>query len=138
MYKDLLNPNSEILNSKQILNPKFECSKHYDLEQRTLEFTKRVINYVNNLPKNLPNIEISKQLIRSAGSIGANYIEANEALGKKDFIMRIKISRKEAKESCYWLELAQPKEEYLAEKESLLQEATELMKIFGSIFRKSE
>ena len=80
----------------------------YNLESRTLEFTKRVIEYIDKLPKTLTNIEIGKQLIRSAGSVGANYIEANEALSKKDFIMRIKISRKEAKESRYWLSLANP------------------------------
>ena len=60
---------------------------------------------MDKIPKNLPNTEISKQLVRSAGSVGANYIEANEALSKKDFLMRAKISRKEAKESCYWIKL---------------------------------
>ena len=96
-----------------------------------------MISYVNALPKNLSRIEIGKQLVRSAGSIGANYIEANEALGKKDFLMRIKISRKEAKESCYWLQLTEPGEDRQQEKLALVQEATELMKIFGAIFRKS-
>src|SRR3972149_250201 len=80
-------------------------SKQYDLEDRTLIFAKQVIEFVNKLPKSLSNIEISKQLVRSAGSVGANYIEANESLSKKDFIMRIKICRKEAKESRYWLKL---------------------------------
>jgi four helix bundle protein len=80
-------------------------SKKYDLEDRTLNFAKRIIEFINKLQKSLTNIEISKQLVRSAGSIGANYIEANESLSKKDFVMRIKICRKEAKESCYWLKL---------------------------------
>jgi four helix bundle protein len=96
-----------------------------------------MVAYINNLPKTLPNQEIGRQLLRAAGSIGANYIEANEALGKKDFLMRIKISRKEAKECCYWIKLTEPKDEYFSVKESLLQESTELMKIFGAIFRKS-
>ena len=78
-----------------------QISKIYDLEERTLQFAKETINFINNVPKTLPNIEICKQLIRSAGSVGANYIEANESLGKKDFRMRIKICRKEAKESRY-------------------------------------
>jgi four helix bundle protein len=79
-------------------------------------------------------------LIRSSGSVGANYIEANEALSKKDFLMRIKISRKEAKESAYWLRLMDTDDapELVAIREALLAEAIELMKIFGSILRKSE
>lgn len=69
--------------------------KRYDLEERTLSFAKRVIEFVNKLDKTLSNIEIVKQIVRSSGSVGANYIEANEALSKKDFVMRIKICRKE-------------------------------------------
>jgi four helix bundle protein len=72
-------------------------SKPYDLEERTLRFAKEIIQFVKTLPRALANNEVAKQVIRSSGSIGANYIEANEALSRKDFIMRIKISRKEAK-----------------------------------------
>jgi len=74
------------------------------------------------------------------GSVGANYIEANEALSKKDFIMRVKICRKESKESRYWLKLLdiQDASEQENERISLIKEATELMNIFGSILRKSE
>lgn len=68
-----------------------ESTKKYDLEDRTFNFTKDVIAFINLLPKDLTNNELSKQLIRSAGSVGANYIEANESLSKKDFLMRIKI-----------------------------------------------
>ncbi len=82
-------------------------SKQYDLEERTLTFAKDVIKFVKNLPRTIANIEIIKQLARASGSVGANYIEANEALSKKDFIMRVKICRKEAKESGYWLKLTQ-------------------------------
>jgi len=113
-----------------------ENPKQYNLEERTLDFAKRVRVYVYNLPKTMANFEDGKQLIRSSGSVGANYIEANEALSKKDFLMRIKISRKEAKESIYWLKLTQPKEINIKEKEYLIQEATELMKILSSIMRK--
>lgn len=88
-------------------NEKDQNSKPYDLEERTFNFTKLVIEFVNKLPKNTANIEIGKQVIRSAGSVGANYIEANESLSKKDFVMRIKICRKESKESRYWLRLIQ-------------------------------
>ena len=80
-------------------------SKQYDLEDRTLQFAKKVRAFVKKLPKTLSNTEDTRQLIKASGSVGANYIEANEALSKKDFILRIKICRKEAKESRYWLRL---------------------------------
>jgi four helix bundle protein len=86
----------------------------------------------------MTNLEIGKQLIHSAGSVGANYIEANDSLGKKDFLMRIKISRKEAKESRYWLGLSCPFEKYEKSKQDLIQEASELMNIFGAILRNSQ
>src|SRR3990170_4224820 len=79
--------------------------KQSDLEERTFQFAKNVALYVKQLPKNVSNIEYGKQVVRASGSVGANYIEANESLSKKDFIMRIKICRKEAKESAYWLRL---------------------------------
>ena len=84
---------------------KMQNSKQYDLEGRTLDFAKRVRDFVKKLPKTLSNIEDEVQLVRASGSVGANYIEANEALSKKDFAIRIKISRKEAKESRFWLQL---------------------------------
>ena len=106
----------------------------YDLEERTFSFVKRVIAFVSRLPRSMPNIEIGRQLVRSAGSIGANYLEASESLGKKDFVMHIRICRKEAKESRYWLRLAQVKTpEDMQEQVQLVQEATEFTKIFGSI-----
>lgn len=80
-------------------------TKKYDLEKRTLDFSKNVRCFVRDLPRTISNKEDISQLVRSSGSVGANYIEANESLGKKDFAMRIKIARKEAKESTYWLEL---------------------------------
>ncbi len=86
-------------------------SKLYDLEERTLRFAKKVRLLVKKLPKTIVNIEDGKQLVKASGSVGANYIEANEALSKKDFIMRIKICRKEAKESRYWLRLIDTHEE---------------------------
>ncbi len=108
----------------------------YDLEERTFRFTKNVIDYVEKLPRRITNGEIGKQLMRSAGSVGANYIEANESLSKKDFVMRIKICRKEAKESRYWLALSVPLMEYENKKTELMCESTELMKIFESIIHK--
>ena len=118
---------------------KVENSKHYDLEERTLRFAKDVIEFASALPRTTANIELIKQVIRSSASVGSNYIEANEALGKKDFAMRVKICRKEAKESGYWLRLIEIDEERAEERRQLLiNEATELMKIFGSIVQKTK
>ena len=114
--------------------------KRYDLEERTLNFARRIIGYTKRLSKTTANFEIAKQLIRAGGSVGANYIEANEALSKKDFLMRIKICKKESKESRYWLNLSEPDDKdrpNISEKETLIEESTELMKIFGSIIEKS-
>ena len=113
--------------------------KTYDLEERTLRFAKRMRDWLIRLPRSLANVEDSKQAIRSSGSVGANYIEANESLSKKDFLMRIKICRKEAKESRFWLRLLSSEDLLvLKEKNDLIQESTELMNIFGAIIRKSE
>jgi len=114
-------------------------SKQYDLEDRTLAFAKNVRAFVKKLPKSIANIEDGRQLIKASGSVGANYIEANEALSKKDFVMRIKICRKEAKESRYWLRLVDTHDITALENErkDLEKEATELMNIFGAILRKS-
>ena len=80
-------------------------TKIYDLEDRTYEFAKNCRNFIKSIPKDLSNIEYGKQLVRSSGSQAANYIEANESLSKKDFFHRIKICRKETKESRLWLRL---------------------------------
>ncbi|KPJ69102.1 MAG: four helix bundle protein [Syntrophobacter sp. DG_60] len=112
-------------------------SKHYDLEERTLKFAKEMIEFIKTIPKTMANIEIAKQLIKSSSSVGANYIEANESLSKKDFVMRIKICRKESKESAYWLKLIEVKLQGEKERERLLEEATQLTKIFNSIVGKS-
>ena len=116
-----------------------EASKRYDLEDRCLIFAKDIIALVNLAPKTLANTEIIKQLIRSAGSVGANYIEANGALGKQDFVMRARICRKEARESKFWLNLITVGREALENKrQALIQESDELAKIFGAIIEKSK
>ncbi len=114
-------------------------SKRYDLEDRTLAFAKRVRGFAKRLPNSLANIEDGKQVFRSSGSVGANYIEANESLSKKDFALRIKICRKEAKETAYWLKLLEVTDGHTEkEQKDLVQEATELMKIFGAILQKTK
>lgn len=113
-------------------------SKKYDLEERTLVVAKDVRILLKKLPKTISNIEDGKQLARSSGSVGANYIEANESLSRKDFVLRIKICRKEAKESIYWLKLIDltGMASLEPERERIIGEVTELMKIFGAIIEK--
>ena len=120
--------------NSQNLKPK------YDLEERTFQFAKDVRLFVKTLPKTTANFEDLKQIVRSSGSVGANYIEANESLGKKDFLMRIKICRKEAKESAYFLKLINETNdlENTTEAERLIHEAIEFKKIFSSIVEKSK
>lgn len=132
------NTSIEMLNSKQDQNANDQNTKRqYDLEERTMLFARQVNSFVRELKKDIVSFENSKQLVRSAGSVAANYIEANEALSKKDFIMRIKICRKEAKESRLWLNLILPPEQANQTGERLLDEATQLMKIFGAILTKT-
>ena len=110
-------------------------NKTYDLEERTFEFAKSVRAFIQKLPRTTANIEDTRQLVRASGSVGANYIEANESLGKRDKLLRIKISRKEAKESAFWLRLidVNNNSELDCERRGLVQEAIELTNIFGSI-----
>jgi four helix bundle protein len=112
----------------------------YDLEERTFQFAKRVRLYIKKLPNNIANIEDSKQVVRASGSTGANYIEANESLSKKDFLMRVKICRKETKESAYFLRLIYETNSPEFEKEGieLHDEAVQLKKIISSIIEKSK
>ena len=115
-----------------------KTNKKYDLEGRTLLFARSVRTFVKTLPRDIANIEDIKQLARSSGSVGANYIEANESLSKKDFAYRIKICRKEAKESRFWLQLLNCKPEDEIKRSELIQESTEIMKIFGAILEKTK
>ena len=114
--------------------------KPYDLEERTFLFAQDVRRFIKKLPHNLANIEDAKQVVRSSGSIGANYIEANEALGKKDFRCRMRIARKEAKETRYWMRLLDTGENSDVEtaRQSLIRECEELRKILSTIIDKSE
>jgi four helix bundle protein len=111
-------------------------SKVYDLEKRTLKFAFAVRAFLKQISKSILNTADINQLLKASGSVGANYIEANEALSKKDFIYRIKICRKEAKESRCWLKLISIEGKTLIEeKERLISEATEFIYIFNAILR---
>ncbi len=117
-----------------------QIGKHrFDLEERTFTFAKNCSGFIKKLPRNISNIEYGKQLARSSGSVAANYIEANEALSKKDFIMRIKICRKECKETRLWLKLSdlEDNKELSESCLKLINESLELSKIFNAIITKS-
>ena len=111
--------------------------KEFDLEKRTTEFEKSVIRLCKSLSKNPINDRLISQVVGASGFIGANYREANDALGKKDIVLRMKIARREAKESQHWLELIL--EANLNRKtdiDSLLKESEELTKILSAILLK--
>lgn len=128
------NSKSEFPNKSEILN-----SKLYDLEDRTLEFGKRIIRLCQTLPKDVVNKRLADQCLRSGTSVGANYREANETDSKKDFKNRIRMSKKEAKETIYWLELIiEANQSFKNRIVDLLEEARELMKILGSIYEKTK
>jgi four helix bundle protein len=105
-----------------------DCAKPRDLEDRTFLFAESMRTFVKQLPRTLSNTEDVRQLVRASGSVAANWIEADEALSKKDFLLRVKICRKEAKESRLFLRLRH---------DALAAEARELMLIFSAIISKS-
>lgn len=106
-----------------------------DLEKRTFKFAKAVRKFCRSLKWDVVNVQDIKQLVRASGSVAANYIEANENLGDKDFKMRIRISRKEAKESGLFLALLETSDntELEAERRRLIQETVEFRKILTTI-----
>ena len=119
------------MTSQQKSNVKF------DLEERTLKFAKQIIHVCQDLPANTVNFKLIDQLIRSAGSIGANYREANDALGKKDFAQRLRIARKEAKETIFWLELVVEANLKFKERIApLIDECSQLRNILSAIIKK--
>ena len=115
-------------------------NKIYDLEERTALFAEKVRNFCLKLPKNAANVEYVPQLIRAGSSPGANYIEANESIGEKDFKMKIKTCRRESKESAYWLRLVitDGSIEQENKRAYLRQEAKEFILIFTAILKKRE
>jgi four helix bundle protein len=124
---------------REMEEKKKNSKRPYDLEERTFLFAKETRDFVTRLPKTAGNFEDIRQLVRSSGSVGANYIEANESVSKKDFLLRMKTCRKESKESAYWLRLVDCGSGLILEEECgrLTTEARELMNIFAAILRKS-
>ncbi|MGN7990500.1 four helix bundle protein [Pedobacter sp. 22226] len=113
---------------------------NFNLEERTFLFAQSVRSYCKKVTHNIINIQDIKQVVRSSGSVSANYIEANESLSKADFIYRIKICRKESKETKLWLNLIdiEDKKELEPTKLLLIDEANQLMLIFNAIIKKSQ
>ena len=115
-------------------------NQKFDLEERTYRFARDVRLFI----KSINSIDLIEedihQLLKSSGSVGANYREANDALSKKDFIYRIRISRKEAKESKYWLRLIKSMSSNIDHQglDMLIIEAEELKRILSSILQKME
>jgi four helix bundle protein len=111
-----------------------------ELNDRTYWFARDVRKVVNELPRTLASQEDSKQVIRSSGSVAANYLEAQEGSSRNDFFYRIKMCRKEARESQLWLELlAEPEASGSAEElDRLIDEANQLTRIFASIAKKQD
>lgn len=118
-----------------------DTSNKYNLNERTFRLAKTVREFCKLIKITVINLDDVKQVIRSSGSVGANFIEAQENLSQKDFYHRIKICRKESKETHYWLNLMilddKEKKENFDLKEILAKEALELTKIFGAIINKS-
>ncbi len=109
----------------------------FDLEERTTNFAKAVIRLCKTLPRNSINDRLIDQVVGASGSVGANYREANDALGKKDFLQRMKISRRESKEAHHWLDLIlEANENKEVEIRPLLTEVTELKNILSAIINK--
>jgi len=120
--------------TNQITNSNHQIK--FDLEERTSNFGKEIINFSKGIKINPINNPIINQLVRSGTSVGANYCEANESNSKRDFIHKISIAKKEAKETMYWLGLissAEPTKENDAKQ--LRKEAHELVLIFSSIIK---
>lgn len=114
-------------------------SKKFDLDERTAKFARECRELLQNIPKTVLNEDDIRQLVRSSGSVAANYIEANQSISKKDFLHRIKLCRKEAKESWLWLQLLNINSSTcLTKRDILVYEALQLTKIFGAIIRNSE
>ena len=113
--------------------------KPRDLEDRTFLLAQSVRTFVKQLPRTVSNTEDVRQLVRASGSVAANWIEADEALSKKDFLMRVKICRKEAKESRVFLRLTDTglRKDTVACRDALAAEARELTLIFSAIISKS-
>src|SRR3954466_10579859 len=138
--RQIPNPKIQIPSNIQIpilKSPVSDSPKPRDLEERTFSFAQSIRAFVKTLPRTMGNKEDVRQLIRASGSVAANWIEANEALSRKDFLLRAKICRKEAKESRLFLRLIETSPNSATARDELAGEARELMLIFSAIISKN-
>jgi four helix bundle protein len=92
-----------VLNESRAEQP--QGKKVFDIKQRTFEFGVRIVKLVGKLPRTVAGIEVGRQLVRAGTSVGSNTEEADAGVSRKDFVNHIRIARKEAKESRYWLNM---------------------------------
>ena len=112
--------------------------KKYDLEERTAKFGENIIKFVKKIPKKTETLPLISQLVRAGTSVGANYCEADDAESKKDFIHKIRICKKESRETKHWLRMIVVATPELKEEARVLwQEAQELNLIFASISKRN-
>jgi four helix bundle protein len=120
-------------------NTQLEQKQIFDLEDRLLEFSARIIRLVDALPNTRAANHLAGQLLRSATSPYGNHGEVEAAESRKDFIHKLKICLKELKETRRWLRLAARSEMISSSKlSSILGETEELIKIFLSSIRTAE
>ncbi len=130
-------PKFKIQSSNEVPMTNIKPDKPFDLEERTAKFGESVIAFIKTLPNTTILLPLMNQLVRSATSIGANYIEADGAESKKDFFHKIAICKKEAKETRHWLRMiAAACPEKARECRILWSEAQELTLIFFSIVKR--
>ncbi|MDP3778585.1 MAG: four helix bundle protein [bacterium] len=114
-----------------------EKNVKYDLEERTATFGEAIIRFTKQMPRDPVTLPIINQLVRAGTSVGANYCEADDADSKKDFVHKIGICKKEARESKHWLRMvATACPDLKNDLRPLWQEAKELNLIFNAIVKK--
>ncbi len=109
--------------------------RRMDIQERTFQFAVRVVKLVDRLPRTIAGMEVGRQLVRAATSVGANVEEADAAESRRDFVHKMKIAHKEAREARYWLEIVQAALLDDAEVRSLIQESNELICILQAIIK---
>ena len=114
--------------------------KPFDIKERTFEFGVRIVRLVNTLPRTIAGVKVGNQLVKSGTSIGANVEEADGAESKRDFIHKMSIARKEARETRYWLRIVRATGlgKDTQEVSCLLQESDELVRILSAIIRNTQ
>ena len=121
----------------QMTNDENKPIDKYDLEERTARFGEAIIAFAKKVPRNVVTIPLIGQLVRAGTSVGSNYCEADDAVSKKEFRLKIGTCKKEARESKHWLRMIAAAEEMMKDAaRPLWQEAKELHLIFATIYRK--